>query len=44
MRVLVKNVDVGKFSDSDKRCILRATIITKNDFGISEKIDGLKID
>ena len=37
-------VNVGKFSDSDKRSILRATIITKNDFEILEKIDGLKTD
>ena len=44
MSVLVKNVNVGKFSDSDKRCILRATIITKNDFGILKKIEELKID
>ena len=35
--VLVKNVNVGKFSNSDKNCILRATIITKTDFGIFEK-------
>ena len=44
MCVLVKNVNIGKFSDSNKRYILRATIITKNDFGILEKFDGLEID
>ena len=42
--VLVKNVNVGKFNDFDKICILRATIIMRNDFGILEKFEGLRID
>ena len=44
MGLLVKNINVGRFSDSDKRRILRTTIITKNDFGTLEKFQGLKIN
>ena len=33
MGVLIKNVDVCKFSDFDKICILTTTILMKDNFG-----------